>query len=125
MARRTQMTYSEAERILGLSDAESYDTKVLRKRYHKAMMDAHPDAGGKEEDAVKINNAKDALDRKIAQSASGTVKPEGKSSFRGSDSFEDILRGVKNTAKAKTDDDAYKQAEDWFKRHQPRSTSTY
>ncbi|MBN9531750.1 MAG: DnaJ domain-containing protein [Alphaproteobacteria bacterium] len=58
-ARSTGMSRAEALRVLGL--AEEADENAIRAAYHKLMLQNHPDRGGSDYLAAKINEAKDVL----------------------------------------------------------------
>ena len=56
---RSGMSRAEALRVLGL--AEGADETAIRAAYHKLMLQNHPDRGGSDYLAAKINEAKDVL----------------------------------------------------------------
>lgn len=78
MPRLSEMTYKEAEDILGLSSLNSYTVDSLNKIYRDKIKEAHPDAGGSPQEAVKLNVAKRTLMQKINETPSVYIVPESK-----------------------------------------------
>ena len=62
----TDISRAEAEEILELNN--SYTAEDVKKNYRRLIRVAHPDNGGSEEQARIINNAKDVIDKMIANS---------------------------------------------------------
>lgn len=56
---KAKISKEEAERVLGLTG--SYTAKDLNRAYRKVISTAHPDAGGDQEYAVRVNAAKETL----------------------------------------------------------------
>lgn len=61
---KTTMTKYEAEKLLGLKKAYVYSD--VTKQYRKMVKKYHPDAGGSEDDMIKINEAKTYMDKMFA-----------------------------------------------------------
>ena len=61
---KQDMTKYEAEQVLGLKGAYSYKDTV--KAYREKVKVCHPDVGGSAEDMVKVNKAKDYMDKLFA-----------------------------------------------------------
>lgn len=51
--------------ILGLEPTEKMSKKTLQKLHRKAMLMNHPDKGGSAYLALKINQARDMLDKHV------------------------------------------------------------
>ncbi len=58
-AKPSAMPPEEARRLLGVSDTASLDD--IRAAHRRLMTKVHPDAGGSQERASKVNAARDAL----------------------------------------------------------------
>lgn len=60
-----RMNRFEAMRILGISSLSELKKDEIRKRHRKMMMQNHPDKGGSKFLAIKINMAKEVLEREF------------------------------------------------------------
>lgn len=59
----SKMSNEEAKLILGFEEDEQVSLAKLRKQHKKLMMTNHPDKGGSKYVAMKINGAKDLLEK--------------------------------------------------------------
>jgi DnaJ family protein C protein 19 len=59
-----QMTVDEAIKILGLQGNSSLNSQEILKAYRRTMLANHPDKGGSSYIAMKINEAKDILEKR-------------------------------------------------------------
>lgn len=59
------MTVLEAKMILGLEPTEKMSKETLQKLHRRAMLMNHPDKGGSAYLALKINQARDILNKHV------------------------------------------------------------
>lgn len=67
------MTKEDAVKILGLSNKVNYTEDEIKKAYRTAMNQNHPDHGGNEEQAKKINEARSFLKKYYLQTFNNNV----------------------------------------------------
>lgn len=66
-----RMSVQEAKLILGVEDLKNLTTKEINKKHRQTMLSNHPDRGGSPYMAMKINEARDVLEKQIPQKKSG------------------------------------------------------